>query len=428
MMAEPVGRTKRVTIVLRSGNVHRSAYMHVLQELRRLGVSGATAFQGAASFVGQNPIHSNRLAVDYIPDLPVFIVWIDRPEVVDRVLPEILPLVKDGVVTVDETDVVHSASTEVGDLPSRELVRDVMSRHVVSARPETPIAEIVKDLLERRFRAVPVVDETGAVVGVITNSDLVGRGGLAVRLELLHAIEEGERRRIIDELAGSAHRAADVMTASPVTVAETATIRDAADLMLSRHLKRLPVVDDQGRLSGIVSRVDLLRTVTFADTAENGATDVHAPASAPVMRVMNKDVPVVGPDDPVAHLINVVVSTRLNRAVVVDGDRRPIGLVSDAELIERVTPEARPGLVTTLMRRLPLMHGSVETQETLQHAKGRTAREFMRSDFLQVATTATIRVTLEEMLSGQRKIAVVVDEDGRLAGMADRRDLLSALT
>jgi CBS domain-containing protein len=242
MMAEPVGGAKRVTIVLRSGNVHGGVYLKVLEALRQHGASGATAFQGIAGFVGGHPIHSRRFAVDYIPDLPVIIVWIDRAEIVADVLPHVLALITDGVVSVDDTSVVHSVSTEVSDLPSRELVRDVMSRDVISARPGTPIAEIVHDLLEERFRAVPVVDDARRVVGIITNSDLVERGGLSMRLELLKAVDERERRRVLEEVAGIGATASSVMTADPVTVLDTATLREAAVVMLNRRLKRLPVV------------------------------------------------------------------------------------------------------------------------------------------------------------------------------------------
>jgi CBS domain-containing protein len=113
--------------------------------------------------------------------------------------------------------------------------------------------------------------------------------------------------------------------------------------------------------------------------------------------------------------------------VVVDADRKPLGVVSDAELIERVTPDARPGLITAMMRRLPLLHGSNETQAALQHARGRVAKDFMRRDFVVVNNDATIAAALEKMLADQRKIGVVVDPDGKLLGIVDRRDLLSAL-
>jgi CBS-domain-containing membrane protein len=428
MTLEPLGRAKRVTIVLRTGNVHHRTYLNVLEELRRLGASGATAFQGHASFVDQHEIRSSRFAVDYIPDLPVMILWIDRDEVVDRVLPQILPMIEDGLVTVDETEVVHSASTEVSDLPRQETVKEVMTADVVSVRMETPVAEIVADLVERRFRAVPVIDEQRHVVGIITNTDLVERGGLTVHLDLLQTIDKAQRQSILQDLAGAARTAADVMTPKPLTVNADTTVRHTADIMLQRQLDILPVTDSDGKLVGIVSRVDLLRTVTIGvDRPKRTDGSDREQASAPVTRVMTKDVPVVAPDDALPSLMNVIVSTRLHRAVVVDGDRRPLGVVSDAEVIERVTPEARPGLLMAIMRRLPLLHGSEETQAALQRARGRVAKDFMRQDFVSVESERTIAQALEALLTAEQKAALVVDVEGRLVGMVDRRDLLGAL-
>jgi CBS domain-containing protein len=200
-------------------------------------------------------------------------------------------------------------------------------------------------------------------------------------------------------------------------------------LMMQHHLKRLPVVDADGRLTGIISRVDLLRTV--ADTTAPPKGDrtqlTHELGDAPIKLAMSKDVPTVWPHDPVSHLINVVVSTRLNRAVVIDPDHRPLGVVSDAELIERVTPEARPTFMAALMKRLPLVHGSEGAQETAKHAQGRTARDFMNSDFVMVEESTPIADALKKMLDEERKIVLVTDDAGRLVGMADRRDLLAVL-
>ena len=426
-MLEPSGPAKRVTIVLRSLKGH-GGYVRLLEELRKRGAAEATALQGVASFAGQNPVHTNRVA-DFVPDLPVIVIWIDRTDTVERILPEILPLIGDGIVTVDDTNVVLHTSTEIGDLPPGELVRDVMTRAVESVRPEANLASIVTDLLRRKLRAVPVIDDASRVVGIISNGDLVRRGELPLRLELLQAVGDAERAAALETLRASGLTAGQVMTPAPVVATETTPIREAASAMLRHHLKRLPVVDGEGKLCGIVSRVDLLRTVTGQEARQmaNGRPAPHESATAPITQVMSKDVPVVRPDDPVPHLVNVVVSTRLNRAVVVDDERRPIGVVSDAELIERVTPEARGMVLTALMRRLPLLHGSAESQATLQRARGKTARDFMGKDFVIVSASTTIGDALRQMLDQSRKIVVVVDADGRLLGMTDRRDLLSAL-
>jgi CBS-domain-containing membrane protein len=419
---------KRVTIVLRSMKEDRSNYIHLLEELRKLGAAEATAFQGVASFVGQHPIHTSHV-VDIVPDLPVIIVWIDREDAVERILPQVLPLIKDGIVTVDDTNVVLHTSTEISDLAAGERVSDVMTRNVTSVRTGASLAEVVRDLLRRTFRSVPVVDDDNRVVGIMTNGDIVRRGNLAVRLDLLQSMPAGEQESILAALTASNLTSADVTTPDVVTVAQDAHVRDAAKLMMQHHLKRLPVVDAEGRLAGIVSRVDLLRTVARASMQPPGEPPhfTHESAASPIRQVMSKDVPVVGPDDPVSHLINVVVSTRLNRAVVIDTDRRPLGVVSDAELIERVTPEARPTFVATLMRHLPVIHGSEEAQETARHARGRTAKDFMRQDFVVVDESTPIGGALKKMLDEGRKIVLVTDKDGGLVGMVDRRDLLGSL-
>ncbi|MBF6601293.1 MAG: DUF190 domain-containing protein [Dehalococcoidia bacterium] len=109
-MAEPA-RVKRVTIVLRSPNAERGGYLHLLEELQRLGATEATAFQGVASFVGQSPVHTNRV-VDFVPEVPVLVVWLDRAEIVDAVLPRVLPLVEDGIITVEDTTIVFERASK----------------------------------------------------------------------------------------------------------------------------------------------------------------------------------------------------------------------------------------------------------------------------------------------------------------------------
>jgi hypothetical protein len=71
---------------------------------------------------------------------------------------------------------------------------------------------------------------------------------------------------------------------------------------------------------------------------------------------MRRDAPTVHRDTSLPEVFQAVVSTRLNRAFVVDDERRVVGLVSDAELLERVTPALRPGALRALMNRLPFAH------------------------------------------------------------------------
>src|SRR5687767_676641 len=95
-------------------------------------------------------------------------------------------MVSEGLVTVEDVEVAAYSHRAVrADVPEHHRVVDVMSRDVARVYPNTPIKDLVELLVGRDYRAVPVVDEAERVVGIVTNGDLVERGGLAMRLELL---------------------------------------------------------------------------------------------------------------------------------------------------------------------------------------------------------------------------------------------------
>src|SRR5947208_15861663 len=113
------------------------------------------------------------------------------------------------------------------------------------------------------------------------------------------------------------------MTPDPVAVGESTPITEVGELMAQKRLKRLPVTDAAGKLRGMISRLDLLRTV--AQGAQSSA-DLPRPAGlrgdAPLARVMRKDVPPVAPDAPLAEGLEAVVAAAMQRARVVDGAER----------------------------------------------------------------------------------------------------------
>jgi CBS domain-containing protein len=142
---------------------------------------------------------------------------------------------------------------------------------------------------------------------------------------------------------------------------------------------------------------------------------------------MSPEVPVVAADAPLPEVVNVVASTRLNRAVVVDERRHVLGVITDAELIERLTPRARPGVLSALMHRIPFVPGSREAEETLRHTTGTRARDLMTRDIVVAREDEPVREVLGRMLQQGKKIVPVVNERGALVGMVDRADLLRVL-
>jgi CBS domain-containing protein len=149
-------------------------------------------------------------------------------------------------------------------------VQDVMSRKVITVRPDTPAPEIARLLVENRISGVPVVDANDRVLGIVSEGDLIRR---------LEDTDDGRRRSWWLELLASPERRAedyvrahgrlarDIMTDVVSTIDEQATLAEAARLLEEKHIKRLPVVRD-GRLVGLVSRADLLRALATAPAPE----------------------------------------------------------------------------------------------------------------------------------------------------------------
>lgn len=145
-------------------------------------------------------------------------------------------------------------------------VRDVITRSVVSVHQETPLREVAQALIDHGISGVPVLDEDGAVLGVVSEADLL------VKEQGADAIHHRPLARFLGESRESraqfaklrALTAAEAMTAPAITITSSRPINEAAAIMTSRGINRLPVVDD-GRLVGIVSRADLVRAYVRSD-------------------------------------------------------------------------------------------------------------------------------------------------------------------
>ena len=144
-------------------------------------------------------------------------------------------------------------------------VSDVMTRTVVSVNAFASFKDIVRRMQEYRVSAVPVVDEDHLVLGLVSEGDLILKED--ADLEGEPRVLDGVQRRH-DRSKAMGRIASELMTAPAITIAPAATLGDAARLMHSRAVKRLPVVDsDDGTILGIVSRTDLLK-VFLRDDAE----------------------------------------------------------------------------------------------------------------------------------------------------------------
>ncbi len=199
-------------------------------------------------------------------------------------------------------------------LPRHRTVADVMTRRVHVASPLTPFKLLVRLIEENRVSAIPIVDHTGVPVGIVSESDLLLKE-LQSEIESTSRLFHGRRRRI--ELAkAEGVVASDLMTSPPITVRADATLTQAARQMQERDVRRLIVIDDRGRIAGIVSRSDLLQV--FLRTDEDLREDV-----------LERIIPAILID----QLTPIDVNVRAN-VITLSGevDRR-----SDAEILGRLT-------------------------------------------------------------------------------------------
>jgi CBS-domain-containing membrane protein/PII-like signaling protein len=422
-----LGKAKRVRIYVDEGQTHRHQPlpMAILGFLRREGAAGATVFRGTEGFGGSGEIHTARL-VDINQRLPLVIEWIDTPEQVERLLPRVKEMIRHGFITVDDTEVALFCPYPVRDLATALRAVDVMSRQVVSVTPDASVRQVVELLVGKNYRAIPVLKQ-GMPVGIITNTDLLKRAGLTVRIDLLPALDTPELHAELEKLAKGGKTAESVMSPGPVTVNEAMPLAQVAEIMAYRHLKRLPVVDDHGTMVGMISRLDLLRTAARsfeepqAEQRESGLA-----VDAPVAKSMRHEVPTVFLDTPLPEVLQAVVSTRLNRCIVVDRERRVVGKVTDAEVLERVTPTLRPSALRSLIHRLPFAHPKPDESRAEKHATARVAADLMVETAVAREDTP-LREAIASMLAGEHKIIAVVDSEKRLVGCLDRADILRGL-
>jgi len=143
--------------------------------------------------------------------------------------------------------------------------RDIMTREVVTIQEDASVEALAKLLEEHRIGGAPVLDRNGALVGVVTQSDLVQRSRdleLPPALNILdiHLFLEtpSHFKKRLEKLLGG--RVKDVMTENPHSVAPDTPVNEIARLMSSQGVHTLPVLDG-GKLVGIVGKLDLIRGV-----------------------------------------------------------------------------------------------------------------------------------------------------------------------
>lgn len=144
-------------------------------------------------------------------------------------------------------------------------VMNIMTRDVIFVQPTTTVTEVARLMVEHAVSGIPVIAD-GRVVGIVTERDIVAQEievdapAYGTFLDAVFKLpwdkSDEELRHVLATTAG------ELMTNDVVTIAPSATVRDAASLMYKRKVNPLPVVDERGMLVGIVSQSDIIQLLT----------------------------------------------------------------------------------------------------------------------------------------------------------------------
>lgn len=332
------------------------------------------------------------------------------------------PPVAEGILLAPFAEKMNPQADFNANDPMSLPIKAVMRTDVVHVSPDTPTEEIVTLLLQKGYRSLPVVAENGRLLGIITDGDLLRRAGLSTRLDKSAAGWQEQ----LSLLSKQTVSGANLMTAPVITLSETDTLRQAIEIMTQHHLKRLPVVSENGRLTGWVSRVDILRVLEekrpypHTEAAENELPLTPKPGLT-IAELMYRDVPTVRPEAGLEEIVQALEKNRRRRAVVVDENQHVLGIITDGDLLRRVQPATHSGLTARLRGILSAQPGGSLLPDS------ETAATLMTTPVITIPITAKPEEALPLMLEHGIKRIPVVDENGRLAGILGRSNLLQGL-
>jgi CBS domain-containing protein len=199
----------------------------------------------------------------------------------------------------------------------------IMTHKVISVRPDTPVADAANTMLHQHISGLPVVNEAGKLVGIISEGDFIRRAEIGTErkrgrwLKLL----VGSGRAAIDYVHEQGRKVGEIMTPNPLTVAEDATLEEIVQVMEKSHIKRLPVLRG-GQLVGIVTRANLLQAVAdlARDVPDPTADDDHIRKRVFAAIEKNDWRPIalsITVRDGIVHLSGVIFDERSRQATIV---------------------------------------------------------------------------------------------------------------
>jgi len=406
-------------------------YLAALERLRREGATGATVLRGIAGFGAGSRLRTSGIA-DFTP-APILIEWVDRAERVARVLPTLDDLLPNALITVEDLRAYRAVLRTGGPFGDR-TVGQMMAREVAAATRDMSLRAAAELMIERAQLLLPVLDDRGGLVGVLSDGDLVRRAGLALPPRLFGALTADERREVLDLLAPGVVAAA--LTADPRSAYVESPVPLAISPMLEWGFDLLPVLDRDGRLAGLFGveqalRAGLRNADAVDDSAGLGAAEEHdereraairsAEPPTPVGLVMQGALPTIAAATPLAETLARVLAAPDRFLVVVDAGR-PVGTLTDLYLARTLGEPLRSIWLAALRTPAVSLPAALDGSDAELTAAG-----VAEPDAPSIDVQVTLDVAIQRMVTGGYERLLVLDDHNQVVGLLARRSLLRAL-
>ncbi len=393
----------------------------VIQYIRELKIAArCIVTRGIAGCYESGEVSTGRLEILSF-NLPIRIYIVLPAAATEQVLTGLDERVGNGIIALHDLKVIsHKAANTF--FPRQLTVRDVMTPDPKRVTTESLVSDAARSLLSSIFTGLPVVDHKDRPLGVLTQGDLLGRGGLPLRLGLL-AESGGEGvEATLNALADK--RVGEIMTTPAITIAAERPLTEAVDLMLAKELKRLPVVDTGGRLVGMLSRLDIFNTVMreAPDWEAFRAQNIEVKNLRIVGDILRRDTQTVLADTTLDKVIPIIDGNDIQRVAVVDTEGKLLGIIADSDLLRYFKPDEE-GL-RYLFSKMTQPFRKDAAQDIAQHLAQTKASEVMHTDMLTIREGELIEEAIRLMTERRLKRLPVVDDNGCFKGMISRDSLL----